>query len=485
MSSTIKLKPVEVTENTSIVDINRLYALQQLHRHKQGLISVEDRLKKLKLLQRAILAHRMAFQESMFKDYNKPAPEVDMAELFPILHELKLVIRKLKSWTGKHRVGTPWFLLGAASYIHYEAKGHCLILAPWNFPIHLTLLPLIYSYAAGNVTMIKPSEFTPYTSVLVKKIIQEIFFEEEAAVVNGNVDVSTHILALKFNHIFFTGSPKVGKIVMKAAAEHLCSVTLELGGKSPMIIDPSADLALASTYAGATKFVNGGQYCIAPDYFYVHTSIKDEFIKKVIQQIKLSYGADDSALLQGHYSHMVNGAHTARILAHIEDAKQKGATLIYRWGEDSAQDFIGPVIFTDTTQDMTICTEEIFGPIILIKTFDVLQEVVDEVNKGEKPLSLYLFSRSAAVNRRIRKEISAGGMDINSVGFHYYNYNLPFGGVNNSGIGKSHGFYSFQEFTNAKSIFNQWWPWPSGQLMFPPFNKMKQRMIDFLIKMVS
>ncbi len=485
MSSAIKLKPVEVSSNTSIEEIMRLYNLQQNHQYVQSMVSVDERLKKLKSLQKAILAYRIEFQEAMFKDYNKPAPEVDMAEIFPVLNELKLVLRKLKSWTGKHRVGTPWFLLGANSYIHHEPKGHCLIVSPWNFPIHLTLLPLIYSYGAGNVTMIKPSEYTPFTTVVVKKIINEIFSAEEAAIVDGDVVVSTQVLSLKFNHIFFTGSPKVGKIVMKAAAEHLCSVTLELGGKSPMIIDKSADLKLASIYAGATKFVNGGQYCIAPDYIFIHSSIKDEFILLLIEQIKHRYGADDAAMLQGDYAHIVNSMHTARVHAHIEDAMHKGANLVYRWGDDTVQDYIGPVIFTDTTDEMTICREEIFGPIILIKTFNDIQEVIDHVRKGEKPLSLYLFSRNASVNRRIRKEISAGGMDINSVAFHYYNYNLPFGGINNSGIGKSHGFYSFQEFTNAKSIFNQWWPWPSGVSMFPPFTALKKKMINFLIKSVS
>jgi aldehyde dehydrogenase (NAD+) len=484
-STTIELRPEEVSTNTPEDRISALFAVQQQHMHQAGKSSVVERIKKLKLLKQVFLAHRAALKEAMFKDYNKPGPEVDLAEIFVVLNELNHTIRKLRGWMSKHRVGTPWFLMGSSSYIHYEAKGHVLVISPWNFPIHLTLMPLIHSYAAGNVTMIKPSEYTPYTVEVVKKIIEAVFTPSEAVVIEGNVAVSTQLLALKFNHIFFTGSPKVGKIVMKAAAEHLASVTLELGGKSPLVIDKSADMHLAILFTAVSKFVNAGQYCISPDYIYVHESVKDVFLTKLIEEIRYRYGKDDEARIHGNFSRIVNQLHTQRVSAYVQDAIQKGAKLVYGGDIEKDKDYIGPTIFTDVTDDMTLCTDEIFGPIIYIKTYQNIQEVIDHVNKGPKPLSMYLFSQDTTTRQRIRKEISAGGLNINAIAIHYYNYNLPFGGVNNSGIGSSHGFHSFQEFSNAKSVLLQWFKWPGISLMFPPFTKTTRRLIDLLIKIMS
>ncbi|MEP7321924.1 MAG: aldehyde dehydrogenase family protein [Saprospiraceae bacterium] len=485
MSSTIELRKEEISVNTSPDEIIRIFKLQQVNIFRASTTSVESRINKLKHLKQVFLSHRQDLKDAMFKDYNKPGPEVDLAEIFVVLNELNFTIRKLKSWTAKHRVGTPWFLMGSSSYVHYEAKGNVLVISPWNFPIHLTLMPLIHSFAAGNVTLIKPSEYTPYTIEVVKKIITKVFEPYEAAVIEGSVPVTTQLLSFKFNHIFFTGSPKVGKIVMKAAAEHLASVTLELGGKSPLIIDSSANMNLAIQFIASAKFVNAGQYCIAPDYIYVHQSIKDVFITKLVDGIKYRYGQDDASRIQGNYSRIVNQLHTQRVSEYIEEAIQKGATLVYGGDREKDKEYIGPTIFTDVTDDMAICTQEIFGPVVYIKTFEDISEVIEKVNAGEKPLSMYLFSENIQIRQRVRKEISAGGLNINAVAIHYYNYNLPFGGVNNSGLGKSHGFHSFQEFSNAKAVLHQWFKWPSIALMFPPFTKTTRKLIDLLIRIMS
>jgi aldehyde dehydrogenase (NAD+) len=485
MSSTIELRQEEISVNTSPDEIIRIFNLQQAHIARASNTSVESRINKLKHLKQVFLTHRQDLKDAMFKDYNKPGPEVDLAEVFVVLNELNYTIRKLKSWTSKHKVGTPWFLMGSSSYVHYEAKGHVLVISPWNFPIHLTLMPLIHSFAAGNVTLIKPSEYTPYTVEVVKTIISKVFESYEAAVVEGNVRVSTQLLSFKFNHIFFTGSPKVGKIVMKAAADHLASVTLELGGKSPLIIDASANMNLAIQFIATAKFVNAGQYCIAPDYIYVHQSIKDIFIARLIEGIKYRYGQDDSSRIHGNYSRIVNQLHTQRVSEYIEDAIQKGAKLIYGGDKENNKEYIGPTIFTDVRDDMDICNQEIFGPVVYIKSYEDIREVIDFVNAGEKPLSMYLFSENGEIRQRVRKEISAGGLNINAVAIHYYNYNPPFGGVNNSGLGKSHGFHSFQEFSNAKAVLYQWFKWPSITLMFPPFTKTTRKLIDLLIRIMS
>lgn len=478
------MNTVEISPNTSIETIQRIYQHQQNHISAAARVSVEERLTKLKLLRKVIVRHRKALQEAMYADYKKPASEVDIAEMLVLLNEIGLVIRRLKSWASKHRVGTPWFLFGANSYIQYEPKGHALVIAPWNFPIHLTLMPLIHSYAAGNVTLIKPSEYTPHTIVVVRKIVESVFDEKEAAIVEGDVPVSQYLLSLKFNHIFFTGSPNVGKLVMQAAAPHLTSVTLELGGKSPLIIDASADLKATCQFAATTKLINSGQFCISPDYVFVHESIKDKFISGFIHQLEHKFGANKKDLLNGDYSLMVNGKQLKRVHSLLEDALIKGANLEYGGAVDPECEFIGPTVLSGTTAEMKICEEEIFGPVLLIKTYRDINEVIEYVNRGETPLSVYLFSRDLAIKKRIRKEVKTGGLTINNMGILYYNFNLPFGGLNHSGLGKSHGFWSFCEFSNAKAVMNQWSPIAGIHLVLPPFTRWTKKMIDLLLKLI-
>lgn len=475
---------IEVSPNTSTGEIQRIYHVQKEHVSSAGNTPVKDRLAKIRVLRKVIIQHRVELQQAMYADYNKPAPEVDMAEMLVLLNEIRQVIKKLKSWVSKHRVGTPWFLFGANSYIQYEPKGQVLVISPWNFPIHLTLMPLIHSYAAGNVTLIKPSEYTPYTSVVVKKIIQSVFQEKEAAIVDGDVSVSQYLLTLKFNHIFFTGSPTVGKIVMQAAAAHLCSVTLELGGKSPLIIDESADLKTTCRFAATTKLINSGQFCISPDYAFVHEQVKDKFIAGFISQLEYKFGSTPAELMNGNYSLMVNGKQLQRVKGILEDALNKGARLEYGGVVYPEKEFIGPTILSGISEEMRICTEEIFGPLIFIKTYRDIQEVIDQINGGETPLSVYLFSQTLRVKQRIRQEVRTGGLTINSMGINYYNYNLPFGGLNQSGIGKSHGFWSFCEFSNAKAVMNQWSPVAGIHLVLPPFTLWTRRMMDWLLKLI-
>ncbi len=481
MPSLTDIRPFEISTNTSFKEIDRLFALQQNHISHSIKTTVGERIKKLKKLREVLIAHRTDIQRAMFEDYHKPAAEVDLAEILPLLNELKYTIRKLRSWTSDHRVGTPWFLLGGNSYIHYEPKGHCLVIAPWNFPIHLTVMPLLHAYAAGNVTMIKPSEFTPFSNAIIKKIVNEVFREEEATLVEGDGSVSAYLTSLRFNHIFFTGSPKIGRMVMKAAADNLASVTLELGGKSPMIIDETADLDLAAIFTAVIKLTNAGQICISPDHIYVHESVKDSFTAKLLTQIKARFGEDVRSLSNADYCHIINKRQALRLKSLLDDALVKGANIVFRAGEDE-KELIGPIILTDVSDDMKIVQDEIFGPLTYIRTFNQIDEVINNVTKGEKPLSLYLFTKNGNTKRRVTREISAGNMCINSAALNYYNYNLPFGGVNNSGIGKSHGFHSFQEFSNAKAVFNQWSPRPGILLMFPPFTKRTRQLIDLFLK---
>lgn len=481
MTALPDIRPFEISINTPQEEINRLYSVQQSNRFTAARTSVQERKTKIKIFKQEIIAHQQEFRDALFKDYFKPAVEVDLAEILVLLNEINYTFKKLDTWVAKHRVGTPWFLFGANSYVHYEAKGHVLVISPWNYPIHLTLMPLLHSYAAGNVTLIKPSEFTPYTTAVVKKVIEKVFRPEEACVVEGDAEVSKYITTLRFDHIFFTGSPQIGKLVMKAAAVHLSSVTLELGGKSPMIIDDTCDLDLAASFASSNKLLNSGQYCVAPDIIFVHENRKRLFIEKLISQFKTRAGSDIQALASGDYCQIINLRQANRIKVLLEDAISKGAKVEYRSGEDD-DTLIGPVILSNTNNTMTIDQDEIFGPICNIKSYHKIDEVIEYINAGEKPLSLFLFSRDLNTKKRVRNETSSGNMCINTTQIHYFNYNLPFGGVNHSGMGKSHGFYSFKEFSNAKAVINQWMPWPSTLLFFPPFDARTKRIAEILLR---
>jgi len=469
--------------NTPISDLENIFKMQQDQAPVLVVSTANERIRKLKRLGRVLMAHRTAIQEAIFADFHKPAMETDVIEILPLMVEIKHTSRRLHHWMRPRAVDTPLPLLGSSSQIRYEPKGAVLIIAPWNFPLQLALTPVISAVAAGNTVIVKPSEFTPHTSALMKKMLLEVFPENEVAVVEGDAGVAQHLLSLKFDHIFFTGSPEVGKLVMKAAAEHLTSVTLELGGKSPVIVDETADVEAAARRVVAGKLSNCGQICVAPDYALVHESKQAAFLAACAKYINAMYGATDEARIAGDYTRIVNSRHTARLKGLLEDALQKGAVSEYPGGQiQEEQNYFPPVLLTNVTPDMRVANEEIFGPILPIHTFSRLNEVIQYINNKEKPLALYIFSGSRRNIGRILNETSAGGVTINDVGTHFYNFNLPFGGVNNSGMGKAHGEFAFLEFSNAKAVLRQWAPISGAEMMYPPFNARKSRLVGWLMK---
>ncbi|MFM9949832.1 MAG: aldehyde dehydrogenase family protein [Saprospiraceae bacterium] len=469
--------------NTVFSDLENVFNAQQAQVPALAASTAKERIRKLKHLGGVLMAHRTAIQEALFADFHKPAMETDVIEIFPLIVEIKHTSRRLHQWMRPKAVDTPFPLLGSSSQIRYEPKGAVLIIAPWTFPLQLAMEPLISAVAAGNAVIVKPSEFTPHTSAIMKKMLLEVFPENEVAVVDGDASVAQQLLTLKFDHIFFTGSPEVGKLVMKAAAEHLTSVTLELGGKSPVIIDESADIEAAARRVVAGKLSNCGQICVAPDYALVHESRKADFLAACAKYINAMYGATDEARITGDYTRIVNSRHTARLKGLLEDALQKGAVSAYPGGQiHEDKNYFPPVLLTNVTPNMRVANEEIFGPILPVHTFSKLDEAIQYVNKKEKPLALYIFSGSRRNVNRILNEISAGGVTINDVATHFYNFNLPFGGVNNSGMGKGHGEFAFHEFSNAKAVLRQWAPISGAEMMYPPFNSRKQRLVSWLMK---
>lgn len=475
MSTTLTAPQIE----TQAAEIQRIFNLQKANQFNIGNTNASQRIAKLKKLHAAVLKYRSDIKDALYKDYRKHPSEVDMTEIYPVTSEIKHAKSHIRTWMNNKSVPTPLGLLGSSSHIKYEPKGVVLIISPWNFPINLTFGPLVSAIAAGNAVIIKPSEMTPHASAIMKKIIEEIFDKNEIAVLEGGVSTSKELLKLPFNHIFFTGAPSIGKIVMKAAAEHLTSVTLELGGKSPTIVDETANVDLAARRIAWGKYVNNGQVCIAPDYLFVHESKKEAFVTAFKKYMSEFYSEDASQ--EKSYARIVNNRHFNRVKGYIDDAMSKGAKMEAGGKFDESQDYIAPTLMSNVSKDSTLMTEEIFGPVLPIYGFTNIDEVIDEINSREKPLALYIYSSKRKKVNHIIANTRAGGTCINHNAVHFYNTNLPFGGSNNSGIGKAHGFDGFEAFSNGRGVFKQYVP-NALDLLTPPYNNFKQTLIDLTIK---
>lgn len=445
--------------------------------------TADERVAKIKRLKEAVLAHTAALHKAMELDFKKPAVEVDLTEILPVVAEANDAIRHTRKWMKPKGVWPTMLTGGLKSYIQHEPRGRCLIIAPWNYPVNLCFVPLVSAIAAGNTAIVKPSEMTPHTTAVIVKIVKETFTEDEVAVFEGDASTSTALLALPFDHIFFTGSPAVGKIVMAAAAKHLTSVTLELGGKSPTIIDESADIDLAARNILWGKFTNGGQTCIAPDHVFVHESVKMAFLQKASAVLKASYGETDAEQARSpNLSHSVNQRHAQRVAGLLEDAKNKGAAVVAGGGVNVDDQWVAPTLLSDIPKDAKIMQEEIFGPLLPVIGYNNLQTVIDEINANPKPLALYVWSRNELNIRKVMQETTSGGACINHTVVHYLHGNLPFGGVNNSGIGAAHGIFGFKAFSHERAVVRT--RFMVAKVFFPPYSNFMKRMVQALMKIV-
>jgi aldehyde dehydrogenase (NAD+) len=459
---------------------NQRLLLQQFRRRP-----VKSRLSSLVTLRVWIKENHEAIQQAIYSDFRKHATEVNATEIFPALDEIKHAIDHLGDWSRPKKVDAPITMLGTRAEIMYEPKGQCLIISPWNYPFNLSVGPLISALAAGNIVMLKPSELTPHTSALIKKMCAEIFTENEVAVCEGGPEVSQALLKLPFDHIFFTGSPTIGKIIMKAAAEHLTSVTLELGGKSPTIVTKTARLKDAAERIAVTKFINNGQTCIAPDYVLVHQSVAESFINLLKQEIIARFSEEGKSFQESpYYARIVNEKHFVRLSNLIQDAIQKGAKLEMTGPVDQHDRFIHPMILSQVPSDALVMEEEIFGPILPVVVYETIDEALEIINKKPKPLALYYFGKNNAELARVRQETSSGAICINDCAIQFLNHNIPFGGVNNSGIGKSHGHYGFLAFSNEKPVVRQRNGFTSFTLFYPPYTERVGKLMDWLLKLL-
>lgn len=437
---------------------------------------IATRKEKLKKLESWILNNRKEIQQAVHKDLQKPFQETEITETFVVLSEIRLARKKLSSWTAQKPVGSSPVYLGTTASVYYEPKGACLIISPWNYPFQLAVGPLVSAIAAGNAIIIKPSEYSEYTSELIKKMCDEIFEGSEVCVILGGVSESQELLKLPFDHIFFTGSPQVGKIVMEAASKNLTSVTLELGGKSPTIVDKTADIKDAAAKIAWGKWQNAGQVCIAPDYLYVHDDVKDKLIEELVIQSEKIYGDREC------YGGIISRQHHNRINDLMADAIEKGADIEFGGKSDRDNLRFTPTLLSKVSRDSRVLTEEIFGPILPLITFRELSETVALINSKPKPLALYLFSKSRKNTEFITKNTTSGMMAINETVLQFAHPHLPIGGVNNSGIGKSHGYAGFIAFSNEKAMLKQRRGLTMAKTLYPPYSKFKNFIIDFMVK---
>lgn len=464
--------------------MHRVFTLQQQHQWEVARSTPGQRIAKLRRLYDLVLSRRQEIETALWADLHKSKTEVSITELGVVLHEIRHVIKHLQSWMTPKRVGSSLTLFRSYSEIAYEPKGVCLIISPWNFPLNLCLDPLVSAVAAGNCVVLKPSEFVPHTNAVIRQIISECFPPGEVSLFEGDASVAQELLAMPFNHIFFTGNPQVGKIVMRAAAEHLASITLELGGKSPVIVEESANLDAAAAKIAWMKIVNVGQSCIAPDFVMVHESKHDALIEKIKEKIRQFYGQSPEAIQQSpDYCRLIHPRHFNRVKALMEDALQRGAKLDCGGQTDPEENFIAPTVLSNIPEEAKIWEEEIFGPVLLVRKYKTLDQAIGYINAQPKALAMYVFCTDDRRTSKIIADTRCGGVTVNDCGPHFYNSELPFGGSNNSGIGKCHGEFGFLEFTNQRAILYQAKWLPTTDFFLPPYGgKIRSWLLEGVVK---
>jgi aldehyde dehydrogenase (NAD+) len=432
----------------------RVFELQRAHQWEAKASTAAQRREKLARLKAAVEAHAEELVTAVRQDTRKPEQEVRITEVMNVLSNIDRNIANVEEWMKPVEV-TPSLNPNDRARIVHEARGVCLILGPWNFPFGLVMGPLAAAIAAGNTCIVKLTDLCPATAHVAAKIVQQAFDEKDAVVFEGGVEVATALLELPFNHIFFTGSTRVGKLVMAAAAKHLASVTLELGGKSPVIVDADADVKKIAADLASAKQFNGGQACISPDYVFVRPEQKDLLVEEFRAQVQKNLYAADGSLRKDLIAQIVNAQNFARIQRLFDDAVARGAKVAVG-GRLEAEDLtVHPTLLTDVTPDMLIMQEEIFGPIVPVMTYHSLDEVVAFVSGRDKPLALYIYSNTPAHVERILSRTSSGGVTVNGFFSHYLENHLPFGGVNQSGTGSYHGVFGFRAFSHERAVYLQ------------------------------
>jgi len=426
--------------------MKELVSLQRKYFNTHETKEFKFRLSQLAKLEGVLKSNEKLMYEAIYKDFKKSEFDTFVSELALLYHDIKDAKRNLKKWARVKRVGTNMLNFPAKSYIIPEPLGVCLVIGAWNYPYQLTLAPVIAAMAAGNTVIIKPSEIAANTSAVMAKLINENFNPNYLKVVEGGIPETTELLNQKFDKIFFTGSPQVGKIVYQAAAKHLTPVTLELGGKSPAFITEDCNLKMTIKRLVWAKFLNAGQTCIAPDYVLVHKEIEEKFLELLKSEIE----KEQFSIENGNYTQIINDRNVNRLSEMIDSNK-----VCYGGVVDASKRTIQPTVLQGVTFQDKVMQEEIFGPILPVISYEKLEDAINKVNEHPKPLACYVFTNNKVQKNKILREISFGGGAINEGVMHIANSKLPFGGVGNSGIGSYHGESGFKAFTHYKSILEK------------------------------
>ena len=452
----------------------RLVKLQKAFFNEHITREIPFRLCALDRLAEALVSREKQLGEALHADLGKSAFESYATEIGFLLHEIRTTKNHLQSWARDRRRPTPLFLFGSKSRIHYEPYGCTLIIAPWNYPLQLALSPLIGAIAAGNCAIVKPSGEAPRTAAALQELIDECFEEEYIAVTDANRETTELLLQERFDYIFYTGGVEYGRHVMQAASRHLTPVTLELGGKSPCIVDDDADLKAAARRIAWGKFLNCGQTCVAPDYIYCHREVKDELLKQIQKQIRKQFGK--SPLDNKNYGKIINEKHFNRIQNLIDPAK------VICGGNARPETLqIEPTVMDQVTFEDAVMQEEIFGPVMPVLTFDSIEEVIRKVNSMAHPLALYIFAQEKAICEKVTSECGFGGGCINDVIIHLATSEMPFGGFGESGMGSYHGKKGFETFSHYKSIVDKK-TWIDLPMRYQPYRRIYDKLIHIFLK---
>ena len=468
----------EITnELTSTTLLENAFDTQKQYFSKHLYPSYQQRISDLETLKKLLIDNQQAFIDAMSEDFgHRSSDDSKVGDILTTIMGINYSIKRLKKWMKPVKKHVGILFQPSTAKVIYQPKGVIGIIAPWNYPLFLSFGPLTAALAAGNTAMIKMSEFTPKTNTVLANVLAQGFSQDKVAIVCGEVDIATAFSNLPFDHMFFTGSTGVGKIVMRAAANNLVPVTLELGGKSPSIIDDEIDIDLAVTRLILGKTLNSGQTCVAPDYILCPTAKVEALTNALQKRYKKMYPTVNDNI---DSTCIINDAQKARLDGLIEDAQSQGATVLPLVQEDTPTNGLRKMpltVMTNVNDDMKVMQQEIFGPLLPIMGYDNIDEAMDYVNQNERPLALYIYSFDKAFQEKILLGTHAGGVCINDAAFHVANDDLPFGGVGSSGMGQYHGDEGFKTFSHAKSVLSSG-KINFGSLLFPPFNKPIHKMI--------
>lgn len=443
-----------------------------------------ERRARIHTLAAAVRRRAPELRDALHQDLAKPHPESDLTELFPVLQEARYARRHLPRWMRPRRVLPTTAMLGTSARIRHEPLGASLILAPWNYPLNLSLVPVISAFAAGCPAVLKPSEHAPATSRALQRLATAEFASDDFTVIEGGAETAQALLRLPFAHFFFTGSGRIAAEVMRAAAAHSAAVTLELGGKSPTIVDRSADLERAARVIVWAAFANAGQTCITPDHVYVQRDIAAAFREKILSEVGRMWGASSEARHRNpDYGRIVSEHHVVRLADLLSDACAGGAEILAGGASDPAARYMEPTVLWKPAPDSRLMQEEIFGPILPLLPYDNIDDVIAAINAQPKALALYLYTRNRDLRRRVIAATSSGGVVVNHSMLHFLHARLPFGGVNESGLGSYHGYYGFRAFSHHRAVLVD--HWSPSRFMMPPYAGLPRRAISLLLRFLG